>query len=489
MSEQAKISIATDAGARLRVDLLDAAEWGRWKEQGTPGLSAPAQAAITRLASFTRFDAKAGQALPWSAADGSHGLLCGREGAGRSSAALRSAAAFAAQQLAPGSQVALIVPAAPLASDAVATLVALAEGLLLASYRFRRSGKPATAAAPHEVVLVAAVPAEVAATALARARAHVAGMTLARDLVNASAEELGPDQLADAAAAVARRHGFGVEVLRGAEVAARGFRMVAAVGRSSAKPPTVTLVRRGVAPPAVAFIGKGVTFDSGGLDLKPADAMELMKKDMGGAATVIGALEAIGQLAIDLPFLAVLPSAENMVGPDAFRPGDILTAYDGTTVEIGNTDAEGRLLLADALGYAREQKAARLIDYATLTGSARAALGPDLPAFFCSDEPLAAAVAAAALASDEPVWRLPLHEPYDRHLDSSIADVNHVGSEKRAGAITAALFLRRFAGGLPFAHVDLYAWEDRGRPETPKGGNGMGVRTLVRLAEQWARGG
>lgn len=478
---------ASEPDGRFAIELLDSAEWERLKSAPERGRPAAARDALLRLAEFSRFEGKAGQFLPWSAADGSCGLLCGRDASLAPTAALRSAAAGALQQVAAGREVALIAPAAPLAAAPAATLTALAEGVLLSGYRFTRSGKPGPSAAPLAVRLVAPVDRALAEAALARARAHVAGIVLARDLVNAPAAELGPDDLADAAAAVARRHGFTVELLRGAEVARRGFRMVAAVGRSSAKPPTVTIVRRGSAPPAVALIGKGVTFDSGGLSLKPADAMELMKKDMGGAAAVIGALESIGTLQLDLPLLAVLPSAENMVGPDAFRPGDILTAYDGTTVEIGNTDAEGRLLLADAFGYAREQQPARLIDYATLTGAARAALGPDLPALFCSDEPLAAAVEAAARAADEPLWRLPLHAPYDRHLDSAIADVNHVGSEKRAGAITAALFLRRFAGGLPFAHVDLYAWEDRGRPETPKGGNGMGVRTLTRLAEQWAR--
>ncbi|MBL8843476.1 MAG: leucyl aminopeptidase family protein [Planctomycetes bacterium] len=480
---------ASEPGGRFAIELLDPAEWQRLLVEPAAERPAAVRDALLRLADFSRFEGKAGQCLPWSTADGARGLLCGRDASLATTAALRSAAAGALQQVAAGREVALLAPALPLAADPAATLTALAEGVLLSGYRFTRSGKSPSSAAPLAVRLVAPVDRALAEAALARARAHVAGIVLARDLVNAPAAELGPDDLADAAAAVARRHGFTVEVLRGAEVARRGFRMVAAVGRSSAKAPTVTIVRRGDAPPAVALIGKGVTFDSGGLSLKPADAMELMKKDMGGAAAVIGALESIGTLRLDLPLLAVIPSAENMVGPDAFRPGDILTAYDGTTVEIGNTDAEGRLLLADAFGYAREQKPARLIDYATLTGAARAALGPDLPALFCSDEPLAAALEAAARAADEPLWRLPLHAPYDRHLDSAIADVNHVGSEKRAGAITAALFLRRFAGGLPFAHVDLYAWEDRGRPETPKGGNGMGVRTLTRLAEQWARGG
>jgi leucyl aminopeptidase len=209
--------------------------------------------------------------------------------------------------------------------------------------------------------------------------------------------------------------------------------------------------------------------------------MLLMRKDMAGAATVLGALEAAARLDLRVPLIAVIPSAENMVGPDSYRPGDILRSYSGTTVEIGNTDAEGRLLLADALGYARERKAARLVDYATLTGAARVALGRDLPALFSNDEPLAAAVERAARAGDERVWRMPLVDEYERQLDSPFADVNHFSHDKFAGAITAALFLRRFAAGTPWAHVDFFGWEDHGKPETPKGATGMGVRTIVGL--------
>ncbi|MBM4014209.1 MAG: leucyl aminopeptidase family protein [Planctomycetes bacterium] len=398
--------------------------------------------------------------------------------------------AAAVQAVADGGHVVVAVPRT-MAADApqqAAAVTALAEGALLSLERTRRSGKPEPSRAKPSVSIESTLSPDVAAAAVRRGAAMAAGVLRARDLVNAPAEELGPSELAEAARAAALRCGAEVEVLHGDAVAARGFRMVAAVGRASAKPPTVTLVRRGVSP-RIALIGKGVTFDSGGLDLKPADAMELMRKDMGGAAAVIGALEVMAALQLDLPFVAAIPAAENMVGPDAFRPGDVLRAYDGTTVEIGNTDAEGRLLLADALSWAREQGAERLVDYATLTGAARVALGPDLPAHFCSDETLASALEACARAGDEPVWRLPLWDGYEKSLDTPFADVSHTGSEKRAGAITAALFLRRFTGGLPWAHVDLYAWEDRGRPETPRGGNGMGVRTLAALVERLAAGG
>jgi leucyl aminopeptidase len=400
---------------------------------------------------------------------------------------LRAAAAVAAKTVQSGRAWSFELPPEPDSARRSAHLAAAAEGVALAGYRFKRGEKATADETAGACTLVTvdsgSAGAGDAEAALALAHAHVAGIALARDLTNAPAAEVGPAELADAALALAHRHGFTAECWRGAEVERRGFRMVAAVGRGSSRPPTVTVLSRGVesVEPALALIGKGVVFDSGGLDLKPADAMLLMRKDMAGAATVLGALEAAARLDLRLPLLAVIPSAENMVGPDSYRPGDILRSYSGATVEIGNTDAEGRLLLADALAYARERKAKRLVDYATLTGAARVALGRDLPALFSNDEPLAAAVEAAARAGDERVWRMPLVDEYERQLDSPFADVNHVSHDKFAGAITAALFLRRFASGTPWAHVDFYGWQDTDKPDTPKGANGMGVRTIVGL--------
>jgi leucyl aminopeptidase len=480
----------------LRVHAATAEEFAGWLAGKPSPLDAPLVEQARRIAGFARFAAKQGQSLALAAGD-ANALVVGRApGAGTRS--LRSAAAAAAQAVRAGARFAFVLPAEPDPAHRVAALAAPAEGVALSSYRCKRSGAPlpAEAAGPCTLVAADATPAE-CDSALRDARAHVAGIVLARDLTNAPAAEVGPDQLADAALELARRHGFAAECWRGAELEERGFRMVAAVGRASAHPPTVTVVSHGLAAagsaaggvaPAVALIGKGVVFDSGGLDLKPADAMLLMRKDMAGAATVLGALESAARLGVDLPWLAVIPSAENMVGPDAYRPGDVLRSYSGTTVEIGNTDAEGRLLLADALGFARERGARRLVDYATLTGAARVALGRDLPALFCNDEAWAAAVGRCAAASDEPVWRMPLHDDYDRQLDTPFADVNHVSHDKFAGAITAALFLRRFVAATPWAHVDFYGWEDAGRPETPKGATGAGVRTLTRLLRELARG-
>jgi leucyl aminopeptidase len=475
---------------RVRVVCASADEWGGWLAGKGAPLEGEELAAARRVAGFTRFAAKPGQMLAWTAG-AREGLVVG-VASGGGSAALRSAAAAAAKAVAAGREWSFELPPERDPARRAAVLSAAAEGVALAGYRFRRGGQaPAEEAASGCTLVAADVTASEAEAAFALARAHVAGIGLARDLTNAPAAEVGPAELADAALALARRHGFAAECWRGAEVERRGFRMVAAVGRASARPPTVTLLARGLesGEPEVALIGKGVVFDSGGLDLKPADAMLLMRKDMAGAATVLGALEAAARLDLRVPLLAVIPSAENMVGPDSYRPGDILRSYSGATVEIGNTDAEGRLLLADAIGCARERKARRLVDYATLTGAARVALGRDLPALFSNDEPLAAAVERAASSADERVWRMPLVDEYERQLDSPFADVNHVSHDKYAGAITAALFLRRFAAGTPWAHVDFFGWEDSGRPETPKGANGMGVRTLVHLLRTLATPG
>jgi leucyl aminopeptidase len=260
-----------------------------------------------------------------------------------------------------------------------------------------------------------------------------------------------------------------------------GFHLVHAVGRIADRASTVTIVRGGPedAEPVIGVVGKGVVFDTGGLDLKTGGSMQLMRKDMGGAGTVIGALEAFGRMRAETPFLAVIPAAENAIGPGAMRPGDVLRSMDGMTVEIGNTDAEGRLLLADGLTYARRQGVPRLLDVATLTGAARVALGPDLPALFGNDEPLVEDLRRRSLEHDEELWRMPLVDSYESWIDTPFADVNNSGSDRRAGAITAALFLRRFARDTPWTHIDLYAWEDRGRPGTPRGANGMEVRTLA----------
>lgn len=466
----------------VRVFPVRPEDWRALREEGAPHLRPGELAQARRLAELARFAAKPGQSL-WltdeSEEDGG-ALLVGR-GAKPGAEPLREAAAASTEQVPEGVDWSFVLPDGTGADD----VAAAAEGLLLGSYRYRAIG-PAKVRRPGPCALVGVEE----AGPLDRARALVEGQLLTRDLVNASAEALGPEELADAAADVARRHGMGVSILRGPEVLAGGFRLVDAVGRASSRPATVTVVEHGLdgRAPELALIGKGVVFDSGGLGIKTAGGMKLMRKDMGGAGTVIGALDAVGRLGLDLPILAVLPSAENSIGPAAFRPGDVFEAYDGQTVEIGHTDAEGRLLLADAIGHAREREPARLLDVATLTGAARVALGPDVPALFGNDEDLVARVLACSGRCGEPFWRLPLVEAYEKYIDSPWADVNNSSSDRRGGAITAALFLRRFVGETPWAHVDLNGWEDSGRASCAKGANGMAVRTLATLVEDLASG-
>jgi leucyl aminopeptidase len=348
---------------------------------------------------------------------------------------------------------------------------AAALGWCLGAYAFT-AFKPAKRAAAH----LAAEPAP-------RTRALAEAVWTARDLINTPANLLGPAELADAAVALAVR--FGAEPLRvsGAELA-HAYPAVAAVGAGSARPPVVagfTWQGSGAdaASPLIALCGKGVCFDSGGYDIKPSEAMLRMKKDMGGAAVVLGIAHAV--MASDLPvrLLVRIGCVENSVSGHAMRPLDVIRTRRGLSVEVGNTDAEGRLVLADLLAEASDAGPGMLLDCATLTGAARSALGPDIPALFSSDEALASRLLAAGRAAHDPLWQLPLWDGYDTWLDSNIADLNNVAAKPFAGAVVAALFLRRFvAPGVPWAHLDLYAWNDAARPGRPEGGEAQGLRAV-----------
>ena len=311
----------------------------------------------------------------------------------------------------------------------------------------------------------------------------VAAATLTRDLINTPAADMMPDALAAAAELVAGRHGAQCTITVGEDLLIKGYPMIHAVGRASAVAPRLIDFAWGDhAHPKVTLVGKGVWFDSGGLDIKPASAMALMKKDMGGAATVLGLADMIMDAKLPVRLRVFIPAVENAVSGNAFRPGDVLTSRQGLTVEIGNTDAEGRLVLADALSEAAAEKPALLIDCATLTGAARTALGPDLPAMFTDDEALAADLAASARHAHDPLWRLPLWAPYRKMIDSKIADINNAGDSPFAGAITAALFLKEFVmGHVPWAHVDLFAWNPSERPGRPQGGEALGMRAMYDL--------
>ena len=314
-------------------------------------------------------------------------------------------------------------------------------------------------------------------------RRTVTATKLVRDLVNEPAERLGPADLAAAAATLARDHNAGCEVIVGDELLARNFPAVHAIGRASVRPPRLIDIVWGEADaPKVTLVGKGVCFDSGGLDLKPASAMRLMKKDMGGAATVLGLAHMIMDAGLRIRLRVLIPAVENAVAGNALRPGDIIPTRRGLSVEIGNTDAEGRVILADALALADGETPELLIDCATLTGAARTALGPDIPAFFTPDDELAAALAKTAESEADPLWRLPLWAPYREYIETPVADVNNASDSGFAGAITAALFLKEFVAQTKrWVHVDLYAWNAKARPGRPSGGEAMGLRALYAL--------
>lgn len=315
------------------------------------------------------------------------------------------------------------------------------------------------------------------------------GVFLARDLVNTPTSDMGPAELEEAARGLASAHGADISVIHGDDLLAWNFPMIHAVGRASTGAPRLIDMRWGpIDAPKVTLVGKGVCFDTGGLDIKPSSGMLLMKKDMGGAANVLGLASMIMAARRNVRLRVLIPAVENSIAGNAFRPGDVLTSRKGITVEIGNTDAEGRLVLADALSLADEEQPALLIDMATLTGAARVALGPDLPPFYSGDEALASDIAAASLAVEDPLWRMPLWRPYDAKLSSKIADINNVTTDGFAGSITAALFLKRFVEKTPgWAHFDIFAWNPADRPYGLTGGEAQGIRALERvIAERFA---
>ena len=345
-------------------------------------------------------------------------------------------------------------------------------GWLLAQYRFDRyrlDKKPKGLR-----ILLTDEPARIDETvALAEATA------LVRDLVNIPAGDLGPAELETATLALANESGAKVTVTRD-DPLREGYPMIAAVGAAAApgrEPRLIELEWGDQRHPKIAVIGKGVCFDSGGLDLKPSSGMRLMKKDMGGAAHALGLARLIVGARLPVRLHLLIPAVENAVSGAAFRPGDILRSRKGLSVEVGNTDAEGRLILADALTRAAENEPELILDFATLTGAARVALGADLPALFANDDRLADDLLAAGTAVADPVWRMPLWKPYDEMLASDVADLGNMTDAPLAGAVTAALFLQRFvADATPWAHFDTFAWRPAAKPGRPKGGDALGLR-------------
>ncbi|HYG30853.1 MAG TPA: leucyl aminopeptidase family protein [Allosphingosinicella sp.] len=350
-------------------------------------------------------------------------------------------------------------------------------GWLLGQYRFARYKEEKAPKGPR--VLLTDRPAAI------EEHLALAGATfLVRDLVNTPTEDLGPKQLEEAAAALARELKAEIKVTAGAELES-GYPMVAAVGRAAApdRAPRMIELRWGDRRhPKLAIIGKGVCFDSGGLDIKSADGMRLMKKDMGGAAHALALARLVIGRKLPVRLHVLVPAVENAISAAAFRPGDVLRSRKGLSVEIGNTDAEGRLILADALARAAEEEPGLILDFATLTGAARVALGPDLPALFANDDSLADAMLAGGTAVSDPLWRMPLWKHYEEMLSSDIADLGNMGEGGMAGAVTAALFLQKFVpDGVPWAHLDTFAWRSAARPGRPKGGDALGLRAAFEM--------
>jgi len=352
-------------------------------------------------------------------------------------------------------------------------------GWMTAQYRFDRYKEKKSEKGPR--VLLTAQPGAIdGAAALARATA------LVRDMVNVPTADMGPDQIETQAQTVVERYGATMTVTRG-DALETGFPMIHAVGRAADRanqPRLIELVWGREDNPRIAIVGKGITFDTGGLDIKPSAGMRLMKKDMGGAAHALALADLVMGANLPVRLHLLLPVAENAISGNAFRPGDVLRSRKGLTVEIGNTDAEGRLILGDALTRAGEEAPELILDFATLTGAARVALGPDLPALFANDEALASEILASGTQVDDPAWRLPLWEPYNDLFKSDIADLSNSGESAYAGSVTAALFLQRFVPeNTPWAHFDTFAWRPTAKPGRAKGGEAYGLRASFAMLQ------
>ena len=461
MSLPAGFARTADAPAPLPLHVVDRGGFAAWRDAQPP--------AVQAWLAAQRFDGSAGTAVSWANADG--GLAGAAIGIGDP----LDPFAYAHAPLAlPGGD-----------WQAVATRDedaqrALQLGWGLGCYRFDRY--KANTRAPARLVADAFD---------AEALDLLAACVQVRDLVNTPTEHMGPDELEAAARAMAARHGARLEVVAGDDLLARNYPAIHAVGRASHRAPRIIELGWGdPAHPHVALCGKGVCFDTGGLDLKAAAGMRNMKKDMGGAAHALALAQLVMARKLPVRLTLLVPAVENSIAGNAFRPGEVIRTRSGLSVEIDNTDAEGRLILCDALAYAVEKKPALILDFATLTGAARIALGPDLPALFSNDETLAAEYLAAGERSRDRLWRMPLWRPYLSYLKSNIADIANAGASRMGGSITAALYLERFVPETQaWAHVDVYAWNDSERPGKPAGGEAQSLRAAFSLLKaRYARG-
>ncbi len=451
------IFAAPGAPSVIPITFVTASSWPKLQKE----LDAPARA----FAQASGFEPKAGRHLVLPSAEGTlTGVLFG----------LEDKTAGYTDPFLPGSLPSFLPAGTYRFANAPHDPRLAALAFALGAYRFSRYRKPDS----KEFRLV--VPDRVDAADLTRV---VEGVTLARDLVNTPANDMGPAELHEAARLLAEKHGAWLEAVVGDNLLIQNFPLIHAVGRASTRPPRLIDLRWGDRKhPKVTLVGKGVCFDTGGLDLKPDSAMLIMKKDMGGAASVLALAHMIMDRGLKVSLRVLIPAVENSVSGSAFRPLDVYPSRKGLTVEIGNTDAEGRLVLADALALADEEEPDLLIDMGTLTGAARVALGPELPPFYTSDEKLAADVARCAISQRDPLWRMPLWAPYDSMLESKVADLNNVSSGSFAGSITCALFLQRFvAKAKAWAHFDVYAWTPSAKPARPEGGECQAARALYAL--------
>lgn len=409
------------------------------------------------------FKGAIGQALSLPATDKLPALAAAGYGSEATRKRGRFALAAAAAKLPAGTyRIASGVPVDQLETEAL--------GWLLSSYRFDRY----KTIPPMGVCLVA--PDEINAP---RIEAIANGEALTRRLIDTPASDMGPPDLEQAARDLATAHGAKIEVIVGDDLLAANLPMIHTVGRAADRAPRLIDMRWGDAGPTLTLVGKGVCFDTGGLNLKPGASMGLMKKDMGGAAAVLGLAHMIMATGAQVQLRVLIPAVENSVSGNAFRPQDILTSRKGLTVEINNTDAEGRLVLADALALADEEKPDQIISMATLTGAARVAVGPDLAPYFSDDVNFVSALEASAAAVADPVWRLPFHDPYESMIEPAVADLDNAPSGGFAGCITAALFLRRFVTASNYAHFDIYGWQPSPAPARAKGGVGQATRALL----------
>jgi leucyl aminopeptidase len=448
------------ASAAVPVTFVTAA---RWSEQRA-SLEAPASA----FATAAGFEPRAGRHLLLPGKDGAlAGVLFGLENADDPARDLMRAGAL------PGLLPEGTYRFANAPHDARLAALAFALG----SYRFARYRKADDKAMKLEL------PGNVDGVDLSRI---VEGVALARDLINTPANDMGPGELETAAREVASRHSASFRAIVGSDLLSDNFPLIHAVGRAADRAPRLIDMSWGEPThPKITLIGKGVCFDTGGLDIKPESGMLNMKKDMGGAATVLALAHMLMDAGTKIRLRVLIPAVENAISGAAFRPRDIYRSRKGITVEIGNTDAEGRLILADALALADEEAPELIIDMATLTGAARVALGPEVVPFYTDDDALAAALSRSAETESDPLWRLPLWRPYDQMLDSKVADVNNVSSGGFAGSITAALFLRRFVtAAKAWLHCDIFAWNQTTKPGRPEGAECQGARALYHLISE-----